>query len=438
MVSYDCIDIRSLTIPRIKAILSEWNEIKPQVMKDLERDPRAGVRRLGLSFRKRIERQTAERERLKNMRRLEQRLWDRGVELIAGVDEAGRGPLAGPVVAAAVILPEDTIIAELDDSKKLTPPKRDELFDTIKEVALYTGVGSVDNEEIDSTSILQAALKAMRIAVMNLGVKPDHILVDGNIHPKTGFPETPVVEGDALSMSIAAASVIAKVTRDRAMLEYEGKFPEYGFAQHKGYGTARHIDALRQYGSCKIHRRSFQVVRDLENPECRDFVIFKEKIKRARSVSELEDIGTSIGKVKRKLTKDQLSELRGVYRKYQDFFKKTGTQGEMIAAEFLEKEGYSIAQRNYRSAEGEIDIIAKKGDILAFVEVKADKTGAFGAPELRVDNRKQRRIAKTAAIYLQNNNVPDADFRFDVIAVDLKGRKERIEHIENAFWVEED
>lgn len=180
-----------------------------------------------------------------------------GYNIICGIDEAGRGPLAGPVYAAAVILPPDCVIDGLNDSKKLTEKKRERLFDEIKEKALAYGIASADEKEIDEINILNATFLAMKRAVDSLSVKPDLALVDGNQKPHTGIEEVTVVKGDAKSMSIAAASVLAKVSRDRFMLETAKKYPQYEFERHKGYGTKLHYEKISQYGVCEIHRRTF-------------------------------------------------------------------------------------------------------------------------------------------------------------------------------------
>ena len=183
---------------------------------------------------------------------------EQGFELICGVDEAGRGPLAGPVCAAAVILPPDLEIEGLNDSKKLTEKKRDALYDIITEKALAYGIAMATEQEIDEINILQATFLAMRRAVEQLSVRPSFVLVDGNREPDLGdLPLKTVVKGDSLSANIAAASILAKVTRDRYMVEMDARYPEYGFAVHKGYGTQKHYEALRQYDACPIHRRSF-------------------------------------------------------------------------------------------------------------------------------------------------------------------------------------
>lgn len=182
---------------------------------------------------------------------------EKGFNIICGVDEAGRGPLAGPVYAAAVILPSDCVIEGLNDSKKLTEKKREALFDEIKDKALAYGIASADEKEIDEINILNATFLAMKRAINSLSVKPDLALIDGNQKPHTDIEEVTVIKGDAKSMSIAAASVLAKVSRDRFMLEMAEKYPQYEFARHKGYGTKLHYEKIAQYGVCDIHRRTF-------------------------------------------------------------------------------------------------------------------------------------------------------------------------------------
>ena len=177
--------------------------------------------------------------------------------MICGIDEAGRGPLAGPVAAGAVILPKDCILLYLNDSKKLSEKRREELFVQIKEQAVAWCVGIVGPERIDEINILQATYEAMRQAVAGLGVKPDLLLNDAVEIPGVDIMQVPIIKGDAKSVSIAAARILAKVTRDHMMVEYDQLFPDYGFAKHKGYGTAAHIQAIQELGPCPIHRRSF-------------------------------------------------------------------------------------------------------------------------------------------------------------------------------------
>ncbi|MBI5756727.1 MAG: ribonuclease HII [Nitrospirae bacterium] len=180
-----------------------------------------------------------------------------GYRYIAGIDEAGRGCLAGPVVAAAVILPAGLIIEGVDDSKKLTPAKREALYNIISQRAVTIGIGIVNNEEIDGINIYRATIKAMEMAVSDMEVTPDYLLIDAIPLRNTPIPQRPIIKGDTLSSSIASASIVAKVTRDMLMTEQHHIFPLYNFMSHKGYGTKDHIERLKRYGPCSIHRRSF-------------------------------------------------------------------------------------------------------------------------------------------------------------------------------------
>lgn len=194
---------------------------------------------------------------LENMWQIEDSFYAQGCQVICGVDEAGRGPLAGPVCAAAVILPKHLEIPGLTDSKKLTDKKRRELFPLIQEQAVAYGIGLASQEEIDEINILQATFLAMERALSQLNVRPDMVLIDGNRERDFGVPVQTVIKGDSLSANIAAASILAKVTRDNLTMELAQQYPQYGFEIHKGYGTKAHYEALRQYGASPIHRRSF-------------------------------------------------------------------------------------------------------------------------------------------------------------------------------------
>ncbi len=199
-----------------------------------------------------------EHARLIELSKFEREYNDKGFELIGGIDEAGRGPLFGPVVAACVVLPKGCLIEGVNDSKKLSEKKREELFDEIKEKAVAWGVGIVDNNTIDEINILEATRKAMHEAVMNLQVKPDYIFIDAEKRVDTcGIPYLPIIKGDALSINISCASIIAKVTRDRMVDELAREYPQYGLEKHKGYGTKQHIDAIKEYGLSPLHRKSF-------------------------------------------------------------------------------------------------------------------------------------------------------------------------------------
>ena len=197
-------------------------------------------------------------ERLNRLKEFEKKLYSTGLNHIAGIDEAGRGPLAGPVVVGIAIMKPDSFIEGVNDSKKISERKREQLYEQITSEAIDWAVGIVDQKEIDEINILNATKKALHMAISNLKVKPDRILVDALEHIDTyGIPYTSIIKGDAKIYSISVASIIAKVTRDRIMREYDEIYPQYGFASHKGYGTAKHIQAIKEYGICSIHRKSF-------------------------------------------------------------------------------------------------------------------------------------------------------------------------------------
>lgn len=199
-----------------------------------------------------------EEERLKQLKQIEEEIYNTGVETICGIDEAGRGPLAGPVVVATVIMPRDSFIEGVNDSKKVSEKKRELLYDLITKEAIAWGVGIIDQKEIDRINILNATKEGLTTAIKNLEVKPDRIIVDALKGIDTlGIPYTSIIKGDAKCYSIAAASIIAKVTRDRIMRQWDEIYPQYGFEKHKGYGTAMHMQAIREYGLCPLHRRSF-------------------------------------------------------------------------------------------------------------------------------------------------------------------------------------
>ena len=245
------------TISEIRRELSETRPEEWQTfIEKYESDSRAGVAKLVESCRNQIKRVEKEAQRLENMLAYERKYYA-DCEYICGIDEAGRGPLAGPVVAAAVILPKGLKIPYLNDSKQLSAKRREELFDIIMEKALAVGVGVASPERIDEINILQATYGAMRQAVAELKVKPQILLNDAVYIPGLDLPQEKIIKGDAKSLSIAAASVIAKVTRDRMMKAYHEIFPEYGFDKHKGYGSKEHIAMIQTLGPCPIHRRSF-------------------------------------------------------------------------------------------------------------------------------------------------------------------------------------
>lgn len=260
--------------------LDEGAEPPDGLIEALDADPRRSARALAATLRARIVAGAAEAARMRRLLRYEHELWNEGISLIAGVDEAGVGPMAGPLVAGAVILSRGYALPELDDSKKLDESVRDKLSARIREDAIAWAVGIAEVDEIDELNVYRAGLLAMKRAVDGLGMRPEFLLVDARTVPDCQVPQRGIIRGDSQSASIAAASVIAKTTRDAMMVEFEAEFPGYGFASHKGYATAAHFRALRDLGVTPIHRRSYRPVRealglepvqasllDLTNPE---------------------------------------------------------------------------------------------------------------------------------------------------------------------------
>ena len=336
---------------------------------------------------KREARMQEELERVRAMACFEQDIVQRagGHGPVCGIDEAGRGPLAGPVAAAAVILPEGLVLPWLNDSKKVTPKRRLVLFNEIKEKALAWSVVMIPPERIDEINILQATYEAMRLAVSRLRVRPGVLVNDAVTIPGMDILQVPVIKGDAKCASIAAASILAKVTRDAYMEKMDEKYPEYGFAGHKGYGTKAHCEAIAKYGPCPIHRRSF--------------------------------LGNILGR------QDSLSDMAEPDRR------ALGAAKEEKAALYLERQGVHILERNFRDRNGEIDIIGEEGDTLIFVEVKYRNSSAFGGPAEAVTKEKQKKISGTALYYLHLHGISCRQVRFDVVAVTDMG----IEWIRDAF-----
>ena len=301
--------------------------------------------------------------------------------LIAGVDEAGRGPLAGPVVAAAVILPNYYDLKGLDDSKKLTPKKRSQLFVEIQHQATAIGVGVVAAAEIDKTNILQATHQAMKMALGRLKPRPDQAVIDGHALPTQIIPNKGVIKGDQTIDVIKAASIIAKVTRDNMMEQYDIIFPAYGFRKHKGYGTREHMDKLRLNKACVIHRKSFKPV--------------------ASAMPTLSWLRKEDG---------------------------IGQWGEQTAAVYLAERGYEIVAMNVHcDPYGEIDIIAEKDGIIIFVEVKTYSKKQLGTPAQNIDQNKLKKLEAAIHKYVVDMKVKK-DIFLDVICVYLKPSIPMFEH----------
>lgn len=253
-------DISNLSIKAVKAMFE--TDFSEELLQAIKSDERKGVQ----SLLKAYERKLKEEARLREMYKYEHEAWARGHKLVAGVDEVGRGPLAGPVVVAAVILPHDCFIEKLNDSKKLSEATREKLYDEILAKAVAVSRAVIDEKTIDRINIYQATMNGMYEAIFGLNPQPEEVLIDAVKLNRLEIPSTSIIKGDAKSASIAAASIVAKVERDRMMKEMDKIYPEYEFAKNKGYGTAEHLAALRKYGACKIHRRSFEPIKSMVNP----------------------------------------------------------------------------------------------------------------------------------------------------------------------------
>ena len=245
---------------KISEIQKEYKEtselLLPDFIEEYINDGRPGVSKIIGMAQKRMEKLRIERERIERLKEYENQYWPE-FDYIGGIDEVGRGPLAGPVVTACVVLPKDCSILYINDSKKLSASKREELYEIIMKEAVSVGIGVCSEQRIDEINILQATYEAMRQAISECSVEPQGLLNDAVTIPEVKIKQVPIIKGDAKSISIGAASIIAKVTRDRMMVEYDSIYPEYHFASNKGYGSAEHIEALKKYGPCPIHRRSF-------------------------------------------------------------------------------------------------------------------------------------------------------------------------------------
>jgi len=271
--------LEQLSVDEIRKRYVESTEpISAQLLTRLQKDPRTGVKKLLALLKKRHERERDERTRLDAMRHFELVLWKSGVKDIAGVDEAGVAPLAGPVVAAAVMFPPNTDIAGINDSKQLDAPTREELARQIRAKATGVSVGIGTVEDIDRINIYHASLLAMQRAVEGLPRKPQHVLVDARTVPGIEMPQNAFNKGDGLNFSIAAASIIAKTTRDAMMCELDREYPGYGFAAHKGYPTADHRKAFMELGPCKVHRMSFPVIHEMLGEYSALFYELKEQL----------------------------------------------------------------------------------------------------------------------------------------------------------------
>ncbi len=282
-------NLRDLSIEEIRErFLQASQPVTAQFLNKLGRDPRQGVRKIHELLKKRYEKERAERARVQNMLNFERVLWKSGLQHVAGVDEVGMGPLAGPVIAAAVIFPPGTELVGIDDSKRLDPEQRIKMEAAIRKSATAIGIGSAEVDEIDRLNIYHAGLLAMRRAVEALPSRPEHLLIDARTIPNLSIPQNSFYKGDGMNFSIAAASIIAKTHRDRLMEELEKKYPGYGFAQHKGYSTPEHQNAIREIGPCPIHRMSFQYIRELCGEFSALFYALKQQLLTVDSAAALQ------------------------------------------------------------------------------------------------------------------------------------------------------
>jgi ribonuclease HII len=269
--------MKQLSLKEIQDKYAAGAPVSSAILRKLQRDPRTGARRLYKVLVKRYDEQKKERNRLDAMLHFERLLWKAGIQHIAGVDEVGMGPLAGPVVAAAVVFPPGIEIESIDDSKALDEATRSRLDEEIRQKASAYSIGIVEVEEIDRINIYHAGIRAMQLALTSLPVPPQHILVDSRTVPGFTQPQNSFDKGDGINFSIASASIVAKVYRDRLMTELDSKYPGYGFASHKGYATPEHQRAIRELGPCSIHRRSFDYIRELCGQYCDLYYSLKEQ-----------------------------------------------------------------------------------------------------------------------------------------------------------------
>jgi len=282
--------MKQLSLKEIQEKYASRNAaVSSAILRKLQRDPRAGARQLYKVLARRYEEQKKERNRLDTMLHFERLLWKAGIHHIAGVDEVGMGPLAGPVVAAAVVFPPGAEIDDIDDSKALDEETRMRLDQEIRARASAVAIGMVEVEEIDRINIYHAGIRAMQLALQSLAIVPQHILVDSRTIPGFTQPQNSFDKGDGINFSIASASIVAKVYRDRLMTELEVKYPGYGFANHKGYATPEHQRAIRELGPCPIHRRSFDYIRELCGQYCDLYYSLKEEGYACTSRDDLAD-----------------------------------------------------------------------------------------------------------------------------------------------------
>lgn len=304
-----------MTLKELETAYAAAPEAPPEFLDRLRDDPRAGARRLYRRIRRRMDERQRERDRLDALLRIERELWAEGVERVAGVDEVGIGPMAGPVVAAAVVFPPGVRIEGVDDSKRLDPETRETLDGRIRDAALGIGVGIVETGEVDRLNVYHAGLRAMRLAVESLPRVPQHVLVDNRTIPGIVPPQSGIPRGDAVSFSIAAASIVAKVFRDGRMRELDARYPGYGFSSHKGYCTAAHQEAVRRLGPSPIHRRSFGFMAQLLGRSSPAFYDLLEAAGRAASLGDVERLEAGIARCAGGLSATERRKLAAIARR---------------------------------------------------------------------------------------------------------------------------
>ncbi len=383
----------------------------------------------------------------------EDKLFNQGCKLIAGVDEAGRGPLAGPVVAAAVILPKSIdshLRGSIKDSKELSEHIREQLYARIIQNAIAYGVAQASPKEIDTINIRQAALLAMRRAVEKLNKPPDYVLVDGRDFPQIDYQGEALVKGDQKSVVVGAASIIAKVVRDRILTSMHHCDTRYGFGYHKGYPTKYHRIAVQLFGPSPSHRTSFAGVKEnlLRSDPNAGFQKLYLHLTRCKTPECYETYLQSLAQAK--LSEEERFYLKqsAEYRMETALVKQRrtlpatvdkGEAWETFAAALMESKGYTVWERNYKTRGGELDLVCNKGSLIVFAEVKGRRNEKFGTPIEAVTPKKQTAIVKAAEHYLYERDLHEGwDIRYDVISILAKPqRKPELEHIEDAFRVEE-
>ena len=305
------LDLSKRSVAEIRRLLTEeQTQLSPQLLRKLQRDPRRGVRQLYRELDRKWQRDQQDRKRLDALLNFERVLWRSGVRRVAGVDEVGVGPLAGPVVAAAVVFPPDTEIEGIDDSKRLEPAVREQLAVRIRERAAGVGIGLAEVGEIDTLNVYHAALLAMKRAVEDLPELPEHLLVDAREIPGLSLPQNQFCKGDGINFSIAAASIIAKTHRDRLMDELDRQYPGYGFARHKGYCTPEHQEAVRRRGPCAIHRTSYAFLRELCGGYCAGFYRFQQRLEQIATVGELASLEQELANCREQFGEQEQRKLR--------------------------------------------------------------------------------------------------------------------------------